>query len=137
MTTRQRFGYAVAAGMTLLAVLPSTFAVAETETSLPRHPIIVNETVAWESNAIPVQAGRRYIFSDQYLANVTNEIDIRYMLANGSHLDVRVEQFGSSRVWNNAAISFAAPPNAVSMVITHRIHGSGYIVARNFKLVAE
>ncbi len=89
----------------------------------------------WFFRDVAVNAGERYIFSDQYLANVTADIVVRYAFPHGEYRYIYLGTSIISTEWTGYETHpFMVPEGAVSLTVFHLIHETGSLSIDNISL---
>lgn len=65
------------------------------------------------------------MFGTHYRADVSTEIDARYLLSDGTYLYVYLATMPASAEWSSATVAFTVPSNAISITIFHVLSSVG------------
>lgn len=89
----------------------------------------------WYFQPIPVVAGQKYSFSNNYLSSVTTYVVVQFQLADGkfSYLEI-AKLVPVPTTWQQVQKTFVVPANAKYLTIFHLINKVGWLVVDNYKL---
>lgn len=88
----------------------------------------------WMFNALPVESGQQYYFSDFYKSNVNTKVEASFTLPDGS-IKYSILGFASpSKEWMRFHTTFTVPQGAKMLTVYHFINKNGYLATSNYTL---
>lgn len=88
----------------------------------------------WFFGDVAVQSGHTYQFSDYFQSNVPSVVTARYTLSGGGYMYKDILLLSPNSAYQNAAIKFIVPQNAVSLTIFHLINQVGVLTTDDYLL---
>jgi peptidoglycan/xylan/chitin deacetylase (PgdA/CDA1 family) len=89
----------------------------------------------WFFKDIQASNGQSYHFANDYRANVTTHMTVRFTLSNGSFFYQDVATLTpTAGQWHRANVNFSTVPNTVSVTVFHLINQPGVLDVDNFSL---
>ncbi len=91
----------------------------------------------WYFNEVPVVPGDTYQFSDQYKSTVGSEVDIEYLMADGTYQYDWLADLPAASSWTDYSTSFTVPANVAGVSIFHLLYKPGELTVDNYVLSGE
>jgi peptidoglycan/xylan/chitin deacetylase (PgdA/CDA1 family) len=88
----------------------------------------------WYFNDVPVQAGKKYRFSDSYQATAPSVVTVQFKLADGSYSYLPIAFPAAAASFTQTTAEFVVPPNAVALTIFHALKSNGTLTTDNYDL---
>lgn len=93
-----------------------------------------NGDAKWFFDDVSVDADQTYVFGTHYRADVSTEINARYLLSDGTYLYTYLATLPASSDWSHETVVFNVPSNAISVTIFHLLYSVGSLTVDDVSL---
>lgn len=89
----------------------------------------------WYADAVSVNAGQKYTYSDYYKSSVATDMVAQYLDASGQDSYVDLGSIPANPNWTQASVDFTVPANITKVSIFHLIAANGWLSIDDASLV--
>ncbi len=90
----------------------------------------------WAFTHLPTNNHDRYQFSEDYMATVATEIDIEFLMSDGTYQYSWLQTVPTSASWKTITAQVTPPPGAVSFTVLHILAKAGTLTIDNASVSA-
>ncbi len=91
----------------------------------------------WYANAVAVNAGQAYTYSDYYQSSTSTELVAQYLDASGQATYVDLGSVPASQTWAQASVDLTIPANITKVSIFHLIAANGWLSIDDVSLMVK
>lgn len=93
-----------------------------------------NGDAKWKADAVNVNAGKTYTYTDYYKADVPTELTVQYTDANGAVSYAYLKTLSAATNWTQASAVFTVPSGITKATVLHLLYQVGTLQTDDFSL---